>query len=152
MGTRAAFWVGDPADLENREWLGCVAWDGHPESFKHLARIRRRDTFKKAILAVAASRGDFASPTAGGWPFPWDDDVFLTDVTYALIDGVVQVCWFHQPFKALADYLKIEDADAEDETKDDPRHANVPAPKAYDPQQPDSIIMLISPHHHAATS
>jgi hypothetical protein len=30
MGTRAQFFVGNPQDLEHREFLGTVAWDGRP--------------------------------------------------------------------------------------------------------------------------
>ena len=142
MGTRAAFWVGDPVNLDNREWLGCIAWDGHPENFQELSALTTEGDFRAAVLSISAGRRDFASPQAGGWPFPWADDVFLTDVTYAFFDGAVYVCWFHQPFQTLMAYL-TQDADREeDESTDDPRHIKVPAPAAYDTRQPDSIMVI----------
>lgn len=139
MGTRAAFWMGDPTNLERREWLGCIAWDGYPSAFEELAACNEAG-FRAAVMRMAVNRDDFATPTRG-WPFPWADDVFLTDYTYAFFDGAVQVCCFHRPFMPMAAYL-TRDEETEDETTDDPRHAKVPAPALYDPTQPDSIMIV----------
>lgn len=139
MGTRASFWIGDPTDLEKRKWLGCIAWGGHPENFEHFAPMD--DTqFMGTVEEMSRTRKDFATPTKG-WPFPWHDDIFLTDVTYAYFDGAVQVCWFHKPFQSLLVYL-TDTTEEDEEPKDDPRHKKVPAPVAYDRTQPDSIIIV----------
>lgn len=140
MGTRAAFWMGDPANLEKREWLGCIAWDGYPNAFEDLAPCNEAG-FRMAVMRLADVRRDFAAP-AQGWPFPWADDVFLTDYTYAFFDGKVQTCFFHQPFMPLAQYLAQEDDDDAEEVTNDPRHVKVPAPAAYNPEQPDSIMII----------
>lgn len=134
MGTRAAFWVGDPTDLENREWLGCVAWDGYEwlDTWKG-GDIKTVDLFRKAVSEIILVRKDFSYP-GGGRPFPWDDDVFLTDITYAFFDGGVKVCWFHLPFQAIQNVEELEMAD--------PTHINVPAPEKYNPGQPDSILIV----------
>lgn len=50
MGTHAQFFVGNPQDLEGREYLGSLAWDGYPDS----------------------SIGEILKGI-------WDDDLFLTD-------------------------------------------------------------------------
>jgi hypothetical protein len=138
MGARAAFWMGDPINLDRREWLGCIAWDGYPDAFEDLASCNEAG-FRAAVMRMAANRKDFAAP-AGGWPFPWSDDIFLTDYTYAFFDDAVQVCCFHDPFMPMAQYLARDD-DA-DELTDDPRHVKVPAPAEYNPEQPDSIVIL----------
>lgn len=97
MGTRAAFWIGDPR-TENREWLGCVAWDGYPGGdCRNLFEATTEQEFRERIAAMRASRKDFATPDKG-WPFPWSDDVFLTDFTYAWIDGNPVASCFHHGF------------------------------------------------------
>ena len=138
MGTRAAFWIGNPIDLVNREWLGCVAWDGHPHNFEQLSLVSSEKEFREAVDEIANARNDFAYPDKG-WPFPWDDDIFLTDVTYAFFDGATNVCWFYKPFKTLDDYLCSEE---EEMIPDDSAHHYVPAPKTYDLSQPDSIMFV----------
>ena len=138
MGTRAAFWVGNPTQLDKREWLGCIAFDGHPENFEQLAGIVSEKEYRDAVQVIRDSSRDFATPDKG-WPFPWADDIFLTDITYAFFGGVVQVCWFHSTFVSLNQYLVdpgvycIEDV---------PEHINVPCGKPYDPSQPDSIMII----------
>lgn len=141
MGTRAAFWMGDPANLEQRQWLGCVAWDGYPSSFEDFAAYNEAG-FKMAVMRLATERRDFAAPDKG-WPFPWSDDVFLTDCTYAFFDGKVQYCYFHQSFMPLAQWIELDNSEEEREDPgDDPRHIKVPAPAAYNPEQPDSIMVV----------
>lgn len=144
MGTRAAFWIGDPRNLEDREWLGCIAWDGCPggdcDTFRHATT---EAGFRKAVHALALSRDDFARPD-GGWPYPWHDDIFLTDYTYAFFDGEVQLTAFYAGFMTFAEY----DAHDGDEAKrdDDPTLRNVPAPAEYDRRQPDSIMIFGAPN------
>ena len=137
MGTRAAFWIGDPRNLEKREWLGCVAWDGCEWiDDSNWLEIHSEQQFRDAIQAVKDERDDFASPLKGGWPFPWVDDIFLTDVTYAFFDGTVHYKWFHKPFLGLG----VEEPE---DTPDDTTMQNVPGPSAeWDRSQPDSIMIF----------
>ena len=142
MGTRAAFWIGDPRDLENREWLGCVAWDGYEwENDTGWAAIRTEQGFRIAVEAVKSERDDFADPANGGWPFPWTDDIFLTDYTYAFFDGAVHYTTFYAPF------MKIGEGVADDCDGDDKSLRNVPGPsKEWDRSQPDSIMIITRRH------
>ena len=144
MGTRAAFWLGNPCDLDNRQWLGCIAWDGMLSNFADMAEIDNEEDYLKYVLENVATRKDFADPRHGGWPFPWADDVFLTDCTYAFYNDRVHACWFWQPLEPLADYL-ARDNDDEDKRPDALEQHNVPAPDGsnfYDCRQPDSIMMF----------
>lgn len=144
MGTRAIFWIGDPTDLENREWLGCVAFDGYEWLDKTFVNVFTKRQFTRIINRIKQERDDFADPARGGFPFPWTDDVFLTDVTYAFFNRRVNVCWSHDRFMSIREYLKFEKKHKDDEKiPRDPSHYNVPAPTAYwDRSQPDSIIII----------
>ncbi len=135
MGTRAAFWLGNPTDLENRKWLGCVAWDGY-EFLDTWKNIKTKKGFLSAITRLKKERDDFADPKKGGFPFPWNDDVFLTDVTYAFFDGKLQACWFYKPF------FEIGHEPDDSHIGDDPTHHNVPVSLEYDTSQPDSIMII----------
>ena len=138
MGTRAAFWHGDPRDFENRKWLGCIAFGGHPEIDGKCGGVMSAMT-EEGFLAVVdklSSERDFASPD-GGWPFPWTDDVFLTDVTYAWFDGRVNVALFHHGFVSVEDAIDGKWPDG-----DDPTCRGVPAGRDYDRSQPDSIMIF----------
>jgi len=86
-----------------------------------------------------SKRNDFADPKKG-WPFPWDDDIFLTDYTYAFFDGKLQVACYHHGF---VPWEKATD-EREDWEKAGRLPGNVEAPKAYDSSQPDSIIIVQS--------
>ena len=111
MGTRALFWVGDPTDLENREWLGSIAFDGYPSGVADLVSVATEDQFREYVKGLH-DRRDFAHP-GQGFPFPWDDDIFTTDLNYWFKDGTVYGKWFHYqsyPFSAL---LADEDSDEE---------------------------------------
>ena len=137
MGTRAAFWIGDPRDLENREWLGCIAWDGYEWAFdSQWAAFSSEQEFRDAVSTLE-QRDDFAHP-GRGWPFPWDDDIFLTDYTYAFFDGKVWSAGSHHGLIPIADRL----LGAECSEDDDPSLVNIPAPEEYNPAQPDSIILI----------
>ncbi|MGI9306579.1 MAG: hypothetical protein ACR2P5_04665 [Gammaproteobacteria bacterium] len=150
MGTRASFWIGDPRDLDNRRWLGCIAWDGYPDGdCSKLSKCKSAPEFERAVGLLAKERDDFANPE-GGWPFPWDDDIFLTDYTYAFFDGHPRSTRFHCPFMPMRDEVKnLRYFDADENelenaplAQDDPSMANVPAPGKYDRSQPDSIMII----------
>jgi hypothetical protein len=144
MGTRAAFWVGDPRDLSKREWLGATAWDGYPENpaIAVILRAVWEAEFRGAVAGLAARSDDFARPDRG-WPYPWADDIFLTDFTYAFFDGCVQATHFHYGFVPASKVLA--DSDFEWPDLDDRSLRSIPAPAAYDPTQPDSILILRKP-------
>jgi len=151
MGTRGAFWINHPADLDNRRWLGCIAFDAFPDNFRLLATIRTEEEYIKEIERIAQARDDFAHPGAD-WPFPWDGDVFLTDVTYVfmpkrrtLLDrvlgrtrGEVYATWFHAPLIPLRVLLKYSG----DGERDDPSLEGIRALEKYNRTQPDSIIII----------
>jgi hypothetical protein len=147
MGTRAAFWIGDPRDKENRQWLGCVAWDGYPSGLPQLSKEvpKTEKDFRFAIKTIKEERDDFADPKDGGWPFPWTGDIFLTDVTYAFFDGKVQITRFHTGFVPLEEYNIKEDeypGKSAEERGEDPTLENVEFDGQWDRRQPDSIIIL----------
>lgn len=144
MGTRAAFWIGDPRDLENREWLGCIAWDGHPGNFaQDFLPVHTEGRFRMIIEKISKERNDFSSPDKG-WPFPWEDNIFLTDYTYAFFDGKLHVSCYFSGFITFEYFLTTEDPFPEDR-KDDHTCYNVPSGKKYDQSQPDSIMIFRAP-------
>ena len=137
MGTRAAFWIGDPRDLEHREWLGCVAWDGYVwKEDAEWASFTTEEEFRSAVDFVKRHSDDFADPANGGWPFPWTDDIFLTDYTYAFFDGAVHYACYYSPFAKVGEELPDGDTD-------DPSKIKVPSPSTeWDRSQPDSIMIF----------
>ena len=151
MGTRAAFWIGDPRDLENRLWIGCVAWDGYPSGLPQLTQSipTTEEEFLSAVKRISEQRDDFADPKNGGWPYPWTGDIFLTDYTYAFFNGKVQVTHYHAGFVPLEKYdikeneYSTEEMEERGETgADDPSLVDVPFEGTWDRNQPDSIILL----------
>jgi hypothetical protein len=140
MGTRAAFWLGDPRKADARKWLGCIAWDGYPENkeLHPLLDAKSESDFLKAVRKLSA-KGDFAKPNKG-WPFPWTEDVFLTDYTYAWIDGKVQVACYHSGFRDVDPAMKTGKYDWPE--KNDPTTRNVSSGLTWDRSQPDSIIII----------
>jgi len=146
MGTRAAFWIGDPRDKKNRQWLGCVAWDGYPEGLPELTEKipATEKEFKEVVKEIKKEREDFADPKKGGWPFPWADDIFLTDYTYAFFHDKVYVTVYHRGFVPLEEFLGWSDAKKRKYRKmrDDPTLENVSIDGQWDRRQPDSIIIL----------
>lgn len=140
MGTRAAFWKGDPRNLKDREWLGCVAFDGYPEGIEGIEKVTDEKSFLELVNQQSARR-DFASPKRG-WPYPWSDDVFLTDFTYAFFDGKLQLSPYHHGFMTVKEYEAYCAADEPEDKPDDHTMQNVPAPGKYDPSQPDSIMIF----------
>lgn len=140
MGTRAAFWLDDPRNIETRQWLGCKAWDGYPDGLPELSSVKTIDDFK-SVVSDLSKHDDFAVPS-GGWPYPWDDDIFLTDYTYAFFDGKVQVACFHSGFIPFSEAIAESKENDPFDRFDDALSHSVPAPKSYDAKQPDSIIVV----------
>lgn len=145
MGTRAQFFVGDPRDLENREWLGTIAWDGYPDGdCAALAKASSEVGFRALVKHLKDTRRDFCDPAKNDFPFPWKDDLFLTDCTYALFDGAVQYSSFHTGFIPLAEFLAADEEAREAYfERPDSLPEDVPAPSSQDkPPGPDSIMVL----------
>lgn len=143
MGTRAQFFINDPQNLETRKWLGCVAWDGHAENFGQLAGCTTEEEFTQALAAIAAGRDDFCDPAKHGFPFPWTKNLFLTDCTYAMIDGRVMYTYFHRGWVPLTEYLADEKSAEAYSERPDTLPETVPAPTAtWDRTGPDSIMIF----------
>jgi hypothetical protein len=145
MGTRAQFFIGHPSDLENRKYLGTVAWDGYPDGDcgKALANAQDEAGFLAGVQVLKAKRDDFADPAICSFPFPWRDDLYLTDCTYAWFDGATQFTFFHKGFVPLRDYLVYTDQQHElYHEEDDKLPSNVTAPVSDKPAGPDSIMII----------
>lgn len=85
MGTRADFYVGRG---KQAEWLGSIAWDGHPESVAEGVRAAKTEAdYRAGVSAFLAGRDDATLPEQG-WPWPWDDS-HTTDYAYAFDSGAV---------------------------------------------------------------
>ena len=71
MGTRADFYVGRG---EKAEWLGSIAWDGHPEGLDapQLLGATGEPHYRNEVAKLLAARDDGTVP-ADGWPWPWKD-------------------------------------------------------------------------------
>lgn len=134
MGTRASFWINNPTDLQNRVWLGCIAYDGNPESLPELYTVSTQEEFQKTIV-LYSDRADFSSPD-NGWPFPWNDDIFVTDFTYFWDDSKVMFACFHTGFFELPNEIDWDSIQKNNLPYD------VSAPSEYNPEQPDSIIIV----------
>lgn len=148
MGTRASFWTGDPTDEEERTWLGCIAWDGYPDGQpKDVVRSSgSKDEYLENVQEMAEDASSFADPS-GGWPFPWDDDIFVTDFTYAWFSEGVQIAAGHSGFLPADKLRKIMRQIQRKERSGSPfaeagKLESAPAPEDYDRSQPDSIMMI----------
>lgn len=145
MGTRAQFFIGNPSDLETRIWLGAVAWDGYPDgdigdAFKGVTSVHE---FREAIDKIALQRNDYCDPDKRSFPFPWKDDLYLTDCTYAWFEDAVQFTYFHSGFMPLEEYLGLTDEQREEiDDREDQLPDNVPAPTSALPPGPDSIMIF----------
>ena len=79
MGTRADFYVGIG---EHAEWLGSIAWDGHPDGISEtVLKTSQEQEFREAVNELISSRDDGTFPK-DGWPWPWEDSQ-TTDYAYA---------------------------------------------------------------------
>lgn len=145
MGTRAQFFLGDPRDLEKRKWLGTVAWDGYPNGDigEALGDATTEKEFLIGVKMIQDDRNDFCDPEKNGFPFPWTENLFLTDCTYAWFDGKVQFTYFNRGFISLQEYLSSEDV--QEKYHDHPKQLsdNVPAPGGkWDRSGPVSIMIV----------
>lgn len=139
MGTRACFWIGDPRDLNNREWLGAIAFDGHISNFaSDLSTFDKEEDFRAFVKYLSLTRTDFAHP-GNGFPYPWDNDVFLTDVTYAWTGNQVMATSFHEPMRSIEWWIQ---GGCDEDFYDDPSLSKIPATEKYNPKQPDSILTI----------
>ena len=90
MGTRADFYVGRG---ESAEWLGSIAWDGHPGSIdSQVLNCTSEAAYRHAVADFLADRDDKSLP-ADGWPWPWDTS-HTTDYAYAFDGDKVHGCCF----------------------------------------------------------
>ena len=87
MGTRADFYIGIGPDAQ---WLGSIAWDGQPSSFRHILASKNEAMYESRVKRMFAGRDDSTLPHQG-WPWPWNDSR-TTDYAYAFHDGIV---WTH---------------------------------------------------------
>ena len=96
MGTRADFWVG--TDPDTMEWLGSIAWGGHPEGIcrgtetcdpkeSPILSVTLEGEYRKALSEFFSDRDDVTLPEMG-WPWPWEDSG-LTDYSYTFDEGRV---------------------------------------------------------------
>jgi hypothetical protein len=86
MGTRADFYVGRG---EMAEWIGSVAWDGHPSGFDTPGFFApcTESEWRAKVQKELADRDDGTTPDQG-WPWPWSDSQ-TTDYAYAWDTDVV---------------------------------------------------------------
>ena len=137
MGTRAAFFVGDPRDIKGREWLGCVDWDGYPEGVGLVPMAAHEAEYRAAVAKLREERDDFTGPEGDRFPFPWTDNLFLTDCVYGFFEGKTQLSEFGHPFRDPA-------VEQEEDEEKDPRCKDVPAPgsKPWSLEHDRSIIVI----------
>lgn len=76
MGTRADFYTKKGDEFN---WLGSIAWDGHPDTNHKIATAMNEENFINEVEKMK-SRRDWTSPELG-WPWPWDDSN-TTDYAY----------------------------------------------------------------------
>ena len=126
--------------------LGCVAWDGHPDGDcgQTLRNVTNPEAFRDAVLKIKASRDDFTDPDKHSFPFPWHDDLFLTDVTYAWFDGAVRATCFHAGWRPLELFFN-KNAKPYDDNAADELPRNVLSPSGNGPSGPDSIMIVRVP-------
>lgn len=145
MGTRAQFFVGHPSDLKNRAWLGTIAFDGYPDGdCGVLVDATSEDEFRAAVVKLASERDDFCDPAKRSFPFPWKNDLYLTDCTYAWFDDAVQYTSYDRGFIPLATFLNDETAREAYYEQAAALPGDVMAPSDADgkPAGPDSIMIL----------
>jgi len=93
MGTRADFYIGRG---KQAEWIGSIAWDGHPDSHvKCLWGIRSESKFRAAVATLLENKEGGPTKPEQGWPWPWDNSG-TTDYSYAFDGGKVWgTCFGH---------------------------------------------------------
>jgi hypothetical protein len=84
MGTRAGFFINDARDVEKRICLGYIHYDGYPDGVSEIFSAKNEEDFRNIIKNEFSNRSDFSSPEKG-FPYPWPDDLYLTDYIYSFI-------------------------------------------------------------------
>lgn len=108
MGTRADFYVGRG---EQAEWLGSIAWDGHPESIDaQVLGCSSPEAFRHALADFFSKRDDVTLP-ADGWPWPWDDSR-TTDYAYAFDGDTVWAAIFGRGWWKASKELSEDEQEA----------------------------------------
>lgn len=107
MGTRADFYVGRG---KAAEWLGSIAWDGHPGSIPKSIRCATGEAeYRQAVDAFLGRRDDGTLPEKG-WPWPWATSS-TTDYAYAFDAEAVHCSRFGGAwFSATGPKPEIDDA------------------------------------------
>jgi len=109
MGTRADFYVGRG---ENAEWLGSIAWDGHPDGIPiDLLVADTEEQWRSRVELFLKDRDDATLPEQG-WPWPWRDSC-TTDYSYAFDETVWATCFGHGWHKA-SEWDEEEHGDSSD--------------------------------------
>ncbi len=145
MGTRAAFFVGNPCDLENREFIGAFHWDGYPHAiFDDIGGHTDEASFREALTKHVDTRDDW-SPADSGFPYPWKDDLFLTDYVYAFFDGALRFTGGYTPWMEISE-RGLEDEEAyyeahENEHEKLPEFENVAAPGEWNGSMGGTIVI-----------
>jgi hypothetical protein len=80
MGTRADFYILDESKQKTWEWLGSVAYDGHPSNFITEIESSSIVEFHNRVTFVLKDRED-ATISSQGWPWPWKTS-HTTDYSY----------------------------------------------------------------------
>lgn len=112
MGTRADFYVGRGPSAE---WLGSIAWDGHPETRLPQLDSSSEAAYRASVEAILAKE-DHATRPADGWPWPWEDSR-MTDYAYAFDAGEVWMSCFGYAWRSGADALNEREEGEEDEAR-----------------------------------
>lgn len=108
MGTRADFYIGRG---ENAEWLGSIAWDGHPTEPGHgvpIVKAQSEYEYRWEVENLSRTLDHWTSPEQG-WPWPWEDS-HTTDFSYAWDDGVYVSC-FGYGWRTASDVARQSDED-----------------------------------------
>lgn len=149
MGTRAQFFIGNPQDVENRKWLGCTAWDGYPDGWVNLLQHATSEAdFVRLVGDLTSERDDFCDPQKHGFPFPWVNDLFLTDYTYAWFNGKVMMTGYHTGWIEMREFMRTDNEEGRSSyyEQEDELPRDVPAPSGtWDQSAPDSIMIVAVP-------
>lgn len=106
MGTSAQFFINNPCDLVERKWLGCVRNDGDPEGpLNALVGVNTEQEFRDVIESLMGDRHDYTEPTRHRFPFPWEDDLFMTDFTYCLLGKLTYVSYRRKGWLLIRSYI-----------------------------------------------
>lgn len=127
MGTRADFYVGRGPSAE---WLGSIAWDGHPETRLPQLDGSSEQAYRASVEAILAKE-DHATRPADGWPWPWEDSR-TTDYAYAFDAGEVWTACFGYRWRDRV--VSLRPLTDEEEAEDDSRGKQCAFPNMKDRQ------------------